>query len=518
MQPVTGEEVQRHLLSINSTAVGHDGVCSRMISLILPEFLPILTHLFNYSISISVYPSAWKKAHIVPLSKINKPTSLTHYRPISILPFLSKVLEHIVHEQLSRYLLTNCLLNPWQSGFRSGHSTVTALLKVSEDIRFAMENRNLTVVVLLDFSNAFNSVDFDILLSILRSLNISSSACSWFDSYLRDRSQCVCLSESYSNWCTLKTGVPQGGVLSPLLFSIFINTITSVISSNFHLYADDLQLYRHFSVADVTAAIAHINEDLNRISYWAECFGLVVNPTKSQALVVGSRYMHSCLSTYNIPIVTYNGVPINYVDTVKNLGLHFSHDLSWSKHISEISKKVHYSFHSLKNLQYFLPIKTKTVLVQSLLLPLLDYADACYLDATEEQVNKLERLQNSCIRFIFGLRKFDHVSKFRTELKWLPIRLRRQTHILCLLYNILFNPLSPNYLRERFVFLHPPGSSCRSNVQLLLRIPSHSSGFYTNSYTVHAARLWNSLPSSIRTCTTLYTFKKKLKEHYLSIS
>ncbi|CAH2104398.1 unnamed protein product [Euphydryas editha] len=381
-----------------------------------------------------------------------------------------------------------------------------------------MESRNLTVVVLLDFSNAFNSVDFDILLSILRSLNISSSACNWFDSYLRGRSQCVRLGENHSNWSTLKSGVPQGGVLFPLLFSIFINTITTVINSNFHLYADDLQLYRHFSAVDAAAAIARLNEDLDRIYSWAERFGLVVNPTKSQALVIGSRYMHSCLSLNNIPAVMYNGVPINYVDSAKNLGLHFSSDLSWSKHINEISKKVHFSLHSLKNLQYFLPIKTKTLLAQSLLLPILDYADSCFLDATEEQVDKLERLQNLCIRFIFGLRKFDHVSRFRAELKWLPIRLRRDTHILCLLYNILFNPLLPNYLRERFKFLHPPGSSCRSNVQLLLRIPSHSSKSYSSSYTVHAARLWNSLPSSIRTSTSIFIFKKNLKEHFLSLT
>ncbi|CAH2108870.1 unnamed protein product [Euphydryas editha] len=394
LQPVTQEEVKNHILSISSTAVGYDGICSRMIRLIIPELLPLLTHLFNYSMSTCIYPSIWKKAHVVPLSKINKPTLLSHYRPISILPFLSKVMEHVVHNQLSRYMASNCLLNPWQSGFRTGHSTVTALLKVSEDIRFAMDNRNLTIVVLLDFSNAFNSVDFDILLVILRSLNISSSACNWFDSYLRGRSQCVHLGENRSNWRTLKSGVPQGSVLSPLLFSTFINTITTVISSKFHLYADDLQLYRHFSVVDSADAIACMNEDLKRIYSWARRFGLVVNPAKSQALIIGSRHMLSRLSLNNINNVLYDGVPINYVDTAKNLGLHFSSDLSWSKHINEISKKVHFSIQSLKNLQYFLPIKTKILLAQSVLLPLLDYADSCYLDATEEQLNKLERLQN----------------------------------------------------------------------------------------------------------------------------
>lgn len=125
---------------------------------------------------------------------------------------------------------------------------------------------------------------------------------------------------------------------------------------------------------------------------------------------------------------------------VKNLGVIFDRTLSWVPQISEISRKMFASLGSLRRLRSFLPLATRIALAQSLLLPILDYADICYLDLTEDQLNKLERLQNVCIRFIFGLRKYDHVSEFRTQLKWLPIRHRRNSHILVLLYNILFNP------------------------------------------------------------------------------
>ncbi|RVE43122.1 hypothetical protein evm_012238 [Chilo suppressalis] len=152
-----------------------------------------------------------------------------------------------------------------------------------------MDNKALTVVVLLDFSNAFSSVNFDILLAILHSLNVSSSALSWFDSYLRGRSQCVHLDDITSDGCELSVGVPQGGVLSPLLFSIFINSVIRVISSKFHIYADDLQLYRHFNIDEADSTIAAVNEDLNRISTWAKYYGLSVNPCKSQAIIIGSR-------------------------------------------------------------------------------------------------------------------------------------------------------------------------------------------------------------------------------------
>lgn len=158
----------------------------------------------------------------------------------------------------------------------------------------------------------------------------------------------------------------------------------------------------------------------------------------------------------------------------------------------------------LFRLRNFLPIPTKIVLAQSLLLPILDYADSCYLDLKEEQLNKLERLQNLAIRFIFGLKKYDHVSDFRKKLKWLPIRLRRNTHILHLLYCVLFDPLTPPYLKERFEFLgHSHFRHLRSEQNLTLKIPSHSSSFLSNSFTVTSSRLWNALPLNIRRAKSL---------------
>lgn len=171
------------------------------------------------------------------------------------------------------------------------------------------------------------------------------------------------------------------------------------------------------------------------------------------------------------------------------------------------------SLGSLRRLRSFLPLATRIALAQSLLLPILDYADICYLDLTEDQLNKLERLQNVCIRFIFGLRKYDHVSEFRTQLKWLPIRHRRNSHILVLLYNILFNPSTPLYLKKRFNYL----SSVRCAEMHLLAPPPSSSKFYGNSFTFRAVRLWNALPLDIRRAKSLPVFKNLLKTHYLSL-
>ena len=192
--------------------------------------------------------------------------------------------------------------------------------------------------------------------------------------------------------------------------------------------------------------------------------------------------------------------------------------MSWDSQVSEVSRKIFASLGSLRRLRNFLSIPTKISLANTLILPILDYADICYLDLREEQLNKLERIQNVCIRFIFGLRKFDHISVFRKKLKWLPIRLRRNTHILHLLYCILFNPISPPYLKERFEFLGETHSrTLRSERNLTLKIPAHTSSFYSSSFTVTACRLWNSLPLDVRNAKSFFTFKRRLKLHFMSL-
>ncbi|KAG7310994.1 hypothetical protein JYU34_003847 [Plutella xylostella] len=513
---VTGRDVKRCISDITSKAVGIDDIGARMIVSILDVILPHITNLMNYSLLCSSFPSLWKKAFILPLPKVPNPTSLSQFRPISILPFLSKVLERLVFEQLSSYLSNNQLLNSFQSGFRPGHSTVTALIKVTDDIRHNIDDQKLTVLALLDFSNAFNSVDFELLLGVIQSLNVSPAVTKWFESYLKGRQQCVRTDAESSSWCQVLAGVPQGGVLSPLLFSLFINILANKLTSNYHLYADDLQLYAGAPPESLNTAVSCINENLEIISKWVKSFGLLLNPSKSQAIILGSSRMLRKIDVSAVMRVTYDQTVIPYVASVKNLGVIMDCTLSWIPQVDAVSKKMFASFHSLKRLQYFLPLNTKVTLAQSLLLPILDYADVSYLDLTEELLNKLERLQNLCIRFIFGLRKYDHISEYRAQLQWLPIRLRRNTHILNILYSVLNNPSSPQYLKCKFSFLcsHSQGRALRSVENKLLSIPDHNAASYSDSFAMKAACLWNSLPEEVRQSPSMATFKKNVRHHY----
>ncbi|KAL0851590.1 hypothetical protein ABMA28_007372 [Loxostege sticticalis] len=417
-------DVERYTLSIASNAVGSDCVSRNMIIPLLDILTPVISHILNYSLSSGVFPTIWKDAQVVPLPKKAKPSSYADYRPISILPFLSKVMERVVHHQFSHFLSANQLLNPFQSGFRPGHSTTTALVKITDDIRLGMDSKQLTVLALLDFSNAFNSVDFDILHGLLRSLNMSPTVLDWFHSYLHGRRQRIRSEDLFSAWCDLTSGVPQGGVLSPLLFAIFINSITHNLTSSFHLYADDLQIYSQGRLEDLSSVVEIVNHDLGRILDWSKSFGLKVNPTKTQVIIVGSSRQIARIDWPALQPITFDGVQIPFSSTVKNLGIYMDSALTWTTQIAEVSRKIFAAAASLNRLKHFLPIPTKIALVQALLFPILDYADCCYLDLTEILLDKLERLQNYCIRLVYA----------------------------------------PPYLKERFQFLQPShGHDMRTN-------------------------------------------------------
>lgn len=380
-----------------------------------------------------------------------------------------------------------------------------------------MENTRLTVLVLIDFSNAFNNVDHDILLAVLSHLGASSSVTDWFSSYLHGRQQAVRADGLTSSWCELETGVPQGGILSPLLFSIFINQLTLHLKCAHHLFADDLQIYADAEPSKISDAVDALVSDLHSIQEWSTKFGISVNPSKCQAIVLGSPYLHKRLDLSLIPPIHSNGAIIPYSPEVKDLGLHIDNTFSWAAHVTEISKKVTGTLCSLYRFKFFLPPATKILLVQSLILPIIDYADVCYSDINQDLLFKLDRLLNNCVRFIFGLRKFDHISEFRAKLKWLPIRQRRNLRTLSLLYSILHDPATPNYLKCKFQFLSDTHDlNLRSTNNLILNLPLHRTGFVSNSFALRAMRLWNDLPSDIRLLNSKFSFKRAVRNHYLN--
>lgn len=288
---VDSDTVLRTIKSLKSNAIGCDEISLDMLIMSLPCTLNVITNLINKSIETNSFPSIWKKAIIRPIPKNDNPLELKDLRPISILPYMSIILEKIVHGQLSQYLEANNILPEKQSGFRKNHSTVTALIGVVDDILNAQDKGEGTILVLLDYSRAFDTINIPLLLSKLHYFALFPSSIEWFSNYLKNRTQVVETMDEdgtvvHSRPRLLNRGVPQGPILGPLLFILYCADLEKHVSTvSIHTYADDIQVYISFKADDTSSAVDKLNYDLGNIYAWSETNGLVLNPNKTKYLV-----------------------------------------------------------------------------------------------------------------------------------------------------------------------------------------------------------------------------------------
>jgi hypothetical protein len=512
--PISQLQVYTSFKRVKSKAQGSDGIPLDFIKKLLPFILPFITNIFNSSLQQEHFPSQWKSSLIKPIPKKNDTSEAQDFRPISFLPILSKAFEKLIYDQVSNFLKHHNILDNFQSGFRHRHSTTTALVKITDDIRKSMDKKELTVLVLLDFSKAFDSIDKDILAAKLQGMGFSSSTTNWITSYLSDRKQKVVDNDLCSQWAEVSRGVPQGSILGPLLFSLYINDCPSVIKScKYHLYADDLQIYLHSTVDSLLDKIKLINIDLAKLNIWSNANFLNINPSKSQAIVIGYPRILALIRKNELPPLSINGNQIPFCETVKNLGILIDENLSWSSQVNKICKSVRKSLFPLLKLKYVIPASLKKQLISTLIIPLIDYADVVYQDLSEELSLKLQRLFNACIRFIFNLQISDRITKYIDKLSWLKLSYRRQLHTLSLLHQIL-NTNTPHYLLENFKTqdqVHK--TNTRGNKTLV--IPQHRTVVYNKSFTVTACREWNKLNPDLRKASSISLFKRALHKTLL---
>lgn len=495
---VTQTEVVRAITDIKSNAVGADFIPLKFIKIILPIIAPHITHLFNTSFLTSDFPFAFKYSIIIPFNKVQNPITPSDYRPVGILSVLSKALEKLAREQMTRFVTTNGLIGEYQSGFRQGHSTASALICVSDDMRLAMDRRQATLLVLVDMSKAFDCIYHPILLKKIRNYGFSASCVSWLRSYLQDRQQCVRAAEM-SSWRVVNRGVPQGSVLGPLLFSLYANDITDRLShTNHHLYADDLQLYIHFDIKELERTIRLMNEDLNAISLWTRQHGLKINETKTKTIIIGNRRILSQFQLSNIPHVEINGHRLEYCNSVTNLGITFNENLDWTEHVTKTCNRVFAGVHSLKRFGSLIPFREKVMLVKTLIFPHFYYGDVVTHDMTVALSERLQRAQNYCVRYIFGLEWDQHISPYYEQLGLLRLHKTRAYHILMLLHKVLMTE-TPQYLKSKFQYNDEINRRATRHGSTTLRIPHHRTVVYNKSFCVTACRLWNRLPVRVRT-------------------
>ena len=373
-----------------------------------------------------------------------------------------------------------------------------------------MEKKQVSSLILLDLSAAFDTVDHHILLSRL-SLNfgVTSSALSLLTSYLSDRSQSVHIGANSSPSSKLLTGVPQGSVLGPLLFTLYTTPLSYLLNNSgvsFHMYADDTQLYYSFSASDSVSTLGYLSTVLDSIHSWLSSNFLSVNPSKTQFLLIGTSQQRSKVAS---ALLSFAGCSLPPSDSASNLGVFFDSDLSFFKQISSVCRRSYHSIRILRQVRSCLDLKTAILLANSLTSSNLDYCNFLYFSLPNSSLHRLQLVQNSLARAVLRLKSRDHISPALHSLHWLPIHQRIQFKICLLTYKSLHNQ-APVYL-SNLLKPYVPSRRLRSSDASLLSVPFLKSVSGRRSFSFSAPTLWNSFPLHVRLSPTLLSFRHTLK-------
>ena len=486
----------------------------------LCEDVPIhlVSHIVNSSLSNSIMPEAYKEAILSPLlKKEGLPLLDNNFRPISNLAFLSKLIERCAAEQTTTHMTLNGLQEVMQSAYKMGHSTETALLRVHNDICMAMDNHQVTILVLLDLSAAFDTVDHAVLLKRLSErVGIRNKALKWFESYLCGRTQKVRVKDALSEPRKLSCGVPQGSVLGPLLFTVYTLPLGDLVRRHgldFHLFADDSQLYMVFRPlpTETLGALQITSSCVHNIDEWMVENFLKFNGGKTDMTIIGTKQMLSKLP--NDLSLDITGVKITPKSEVRNLGVIFDQNLNFVQHITNVCRSAYFHLHNIRCIRKYLNDEAASAAIHAFVTSRLDYANAVLYGLPKSQISRLQRVQNAAARLLTGTAHRDHITPVLERLHWLPISRRIQYKILTLTYKAIHGS-APAYLRDLVQVYQPPRSLRSGSDAIRLVVPRtvlKSGG--DRAFCKSAPVLWNALPNDLRCCETLTAFKTALKTH-----
>ena len=497
---ITNEgEVHDLLKSLDvNKSTGHDGIGPRMLREAGPSIVPSLTRLINFSFQCCKVPVDWKKAQVTPIYKKNARDEPNNYRPISILPTVSKIAEKIVFKHVYNYFLDHGLLSRDQSCV-PGDSTVNQLAYLYHQFCQAIDEKKDIQIVFCDIKKAFEKVWFEGLLFKLKQQGITGNLLSWFESYLHDRYQRVGIKGQNSDWKLIPAGVPQGSVLGPLLFIVYIGDLVQNIQSNIKLYADDTTLY--VASDDLEEGSALLNEDLSAISEWANQWLVTFCPQKTV-------YMHVSLKKdkQNPPPIFFEGKQLEEVQHHKHLGVVFSNNLTWSEHITSIAKSAGKCVGAMKKLKHSVDRKTLNSVYLTFVRPKLEYASIVWQDCSDVNSQLLENLQLDAARVVTGAKRGTSHALIYEECGWPLLSKRREEQQLIQFYKMT-NNMTPDYLTD----LIPPtvGTNVGRNLRNKnkLRTFKCRTAKYQKSFLPNAVNIWNALDDTVVNSDSLDTFK-----------
>ena len=505
--PVSLDELMAIMSTMNpTTSCGLDDVSTLLLQKCYRGISCPLLNVINSCLADGTLPGAWKHALVTALPKTSNLNDPSTFRPISVVPAIAKLVERIVHNQLSSYFNQHDLFSHTQHGYRTNFSTETALTVMIDKIFTAMDTGDVALLVLIDLSKCFDVVDHELLLSKLKLYNVDTK---WFESYLRGHTQQVQI--RYPSGHTVRSrslpngmGVFQGTALGPLLYSIFSNDLAlhskdaTVIQ-----YADDTQILVTGKKRQMQQLVTTMENTLSVVMDWFNNHSMKVNTAKTQLIVFGTKAMLRHMPPVS---VRFGSAVIKESPTVRNLGLVMDKHLTFEPHIDQLVTKSTGILIALSHAKHALPKDTLVRIVSALVLSHVRYCVALYGTHGTTQLHRVQKLINFCARVVSGRRKFDHISDIVKDLRWLNAKQLVEYHTLCLLKKVLLTG-QPSDIAAMFVRADHEHDTRQSNQ---LRRPRAVSNSGVRRFSYRASDLYNRLPPDIRDSTRLCAFKRQL--------
>lgn len=514
LQPPSVEEVSKLIKAMPAKSSVVDSIPTSVIKQSVDIFAKLIVRLATLSFNEGCFPTRYKTASVTPLLKkkgVDRDNS-ANYRPISNLHTISKILERILMSRLVAHVERSPSYNRYQSAYRKGYSTETAITRLLNDIYCNADNKARTLLLQLDLSAAFDTIDIGTLHKRLEhTFGISGRALQWLKSYLNERTQFIRVGNQQSGCKACEYGVPQGSVLGPLLFTLFVAPVANVIAGfnvSHSQYADDTQLY--IALND-DQALPSLSNCCTEVYNWFLLNGLSLNPDKSEAIVIGTGARQR--SEGSLDYVAVGDTKIHPSESVKSLGVIIDDKLTFNAHVNSVCKAAHFHTRALRHIRKCVSEQVALSIASSMIGARLDYCNSIMYGMSISNFQKLQRVQNSLARIVTGTRRSEHISPVLARLHWLPLIKRVEYKIALLTFKVVTTQ-QPGYLHDLVKF-HTPVRELRSNSKInSLHINNSRTVFASRAFCHAAPTIWNSLPAELtEDLSSLNSFKSRLKSH-----
>ena len=529
LKPVHPDDVLKIVNNMkNSKSTGIDDIDASTLKLVASDILPALTHVCNLSLINVEFPNTWKFAKVIPLLKKDDPLNPKNYRPVALLPIMSKILERIVFQQVFEYVEGNGLLHPSHHGSRSRHSTSTAIIEMYDTWVTSVEEDNMAGVMMLDLSAAFDLVDHPLLLEKLKLLGFDQPSILWFWSYLTKRFQSVYLDGKFSDFAAVDVGVPQGSVLGPLLYILFVNDLPEVVhghpgvpvhepstkQANYNMscagcgglccYVDDSTFT--FSSSDPNKLSETLSRQYTKLSEYLGNNKLVINDDKTHLIVMSTPRHKERRKLVRIDTGT---VIVRPQESEKLLGLNIHQSLKWREHLLDNEKSLIKSLRTrlsaLKRISLNATFKTRLMVGNACFMSILAYMITVWGGTEGFILDALQVMQNKAARCITKKCWYTSTRTLLLQCNWLSIKQLIFYHSVLQVWKVMESG-APVYISAGFM-----AANTRSAIEGTLRIPVVDKSVSKKSFLVRAAVMWNTVPPNIRSQCSLRVFKSKLK-------